>query len=190
VVTCYARDIILNGYLLGRGQTNPGILAKMLNLSRHVLDFNPNRSDLKHQCVSILDAIRMKTGELVALKRVYHFENSQEFKIGNFFSEDSLASDPQNHCVPIQEIMEVPTHLYNGISLIVMPFLRRPDDPPFLTIGEAVEFFRQVFEVCKLVTLRGNFIFSIFVIQLFQGLQFMHKHNIAHRFVLHCSCIN
>ncbi|KAF8521585.1 kinase-like domain-containing protein [Hysterangium stoloniferum] len=107
----------------------------------------------------VMDAIRMETGELVAIKKIYHSKLSQEIQIGKFFSSDMLASDAQNHCVPIREILEVPTHLYNGVSLIVMPFLRRLDDPPFLTIGEALEFFRQVIE----------------------GLQFMHKNNVAHR---------
>ncbi|KAF8504137.1 kinase-like domain-containing protein [Hysterangium stoloniferum] len=107
----------------------------------------------------LLDAIRIETGELVAIKRVYHSELSQELDIGKFFSNGMLASDTKNHCVPVQQILEISTHLYNGVSLMVMPYLRCLDDPPFLTIGEAVEFFRQVIE----------------------GLQFMHKHNIAHR---------
>ncbi|KAF8509611.1 kinase-like domain-containing protein [Hysterangium stoloniferum] len=110
----------------------------------------------------LMDAIRIETGEMVAIKRIYHSKLSQEFDIGKFFSSGVLVSDPKNHCVPVQQILEVPTHLYNGVSLIVMPYLRCLDDPPFLTIGEAVEFFRQVIEVQA-------------------GLQFMHKHNIAHR---------
>lgn len=33
------------------------------------------------------------------------------------------------------------------IQIIVMPFLRPYNDPKFGTVGEAVEFFRQAFEV-------------------------------------------
>ncbi|KAJ7238560.1 kinase-like domain-containing protein [Mycena haematopus] len=40
-----------------------------------------------------------------------------------------------------------------------MPLLRQWDKPRFDTIGEVIEFFKQIFE----------------------GVQFMHKHNIAHR---------
>jgi len=43
--------------------------------------------------------------------------------------------------------------------ILVMPFLRRYDSPRILTVGEAVEFFRQAIK----------------------GMQFIHKHHVAHR---------
>ena len=60
---------------------------------------------------------------------------------------------------------------------MVMPLLRPYDDPNFDTIGEAVECFRQLFEVVLIV------IVDDYVLKLFQGLQFMHKHRVAHRCV-------
>lgn len=33
------------------------------------------------------------------------------------------------------------------MAILVMPLLRRYDSPPFNTVGEAVDFFRQIFEV-------------------------------------------
>jgi len=100
-----------------------------------------------------------KRGNFLPSRKLIH-PNSL-IQIGKFYSSDVLVSDAQNHCVPIREILDVPTHLYNYVTLIVMPFLRRIGGPPFLTIGEAIEFFRQVIE----------------------GLQVMHKNNVVHRFV-------
>ncbi|KAF8504138.1 hypothetical protein BU17DRAFT_58334, partial [Hysterangium stoloniferum] len=85
--------------------------------------------------------------------------------LGSFFSSGVLASDPKSHRVPAQQMIEIPTHLYNLVSLMVMPYLRLLDDPPLLTIGEAVGFFRQ----------------NADGISLPQGLQFIHKYNIFHR---------
>jgi len=59
--------------------------------------------------------------------------------------------------VPIYEVLEVPGD--SDAKVLVMPLLRAFDDPRLETVGEAVEFFRQVFE----------------------GLQFMHENHVAHR---------
>lgn len=37
--------------------------------------------------------------------------------------------------------------------ILVMPLLRWYDDPPFQTIGEAVDLFSQLFEVCPCLRL-------------------------------------
>ena len=50
----------------------------------------------------------------------------------------------RNHTVPLLDVVNLPN---SGESMFVMPLLRRFDDPPFVTVGEAVEFFRQLFEV-------------------------------------------
>ncbi|KAL4244330.1 hypothetical protein ABKN59_010149 [Abortiporus biennis] len=54
-----------------------------------------------------------------------------------------IAADPRNHCVPIYDVLKVP-------------------NTKFVSIGEAVEFFRQIIE----------------------GIQFMHHHHIAHRDIM------
>jgi len=105
----------------------------------------------------VLDATRLSDGDFVMLKMVRKSHYPHEAEIGTFFSEMSLASDPSNHCVPIYDILHVPDD--HDLTLLVMPLLRTWDDPRFDTFGEAVAFFKQIFE----------------------GLQFMHKHRVAHR---------
>ncbi|KAF9501837.1 hypothetical protein BDN71DRAFT_1406986 [Pleurotus eryngii] len=106
---------------------------------------------------SVLDAQRTSDGELLMLKRMEKSVYPQEIEIGQMFSAAPLANDPRNHCVPIYEVLQVPKD--EDLFILVMPLLKEHDNPRFDTIGEAVEFFRQIFE----------------------GLQFMHKHNVAHR---------
>ncbi|GBE80577.1 predicted protein [Sparassis crispa] len=104
-----------------------------------------------------LDATRISDGAMVLLKRVSTSIHPYEIEIGQFFSSEPLASNAQNHCVPIYDVLRVPDN--EDIALLVMPLLRGYDDPPMQTMGEAVEFFRQIFE----------------------GLQFMHENHVAHR---------
>ena len=68
-----------------------------------------------------------------------------EVEIGLYFSSEPLASHPRNHCVPIYEVLDIPNT--DKEVIIVMPLLREFGDPRIKSIGEAVEFFRQVFEV-------------------------------------------
>ncbi|KAG6847948.1 hypothetical protein H0H93_004699 [Arthromyces matolae] len=64
--------------------------------------------------------------------------------------------NPRNRCVPLVDV--IPPMEGSSNAFMVMPLLFDIDITPFETIGEAVEFFRQLFE----------------------GLQFMHNHNFAH----------
>ncbi|KAI0930004.1 hypothetical protein AcW1_008785 [Taiwanofungus camphoratus] len=105
----------------------------------------------------LLDATRISDGEMVVLKRISTLAHPYEVQISQLFSSEPLSVSPQNHCVPIYEVLEVPDEC--DTVLLVMPLLRRYNNPQFQTVGEAVEYFRQVFE----------------------GLQFMHEHHIAHR---------
>ncbi|EGO02248.1 hypothetical protein SERLA73DRAFT_178094 [Serpula lacrymans var. lacrymans S7.3] len=105
----------------------------------------------------LLDATRIADGSYVTLKVIKQSRHPFEADIGRYFSSGPIADDPANHCVPIYEFIEVPGEVDKII--MVMPLLRLYDDPHFDTFGEAVECFRQLFE----------------------GLQFMHKHRVAHR---------
>ncbi|KAJ7140484.1 hypothetical protein C8R43DRAFT_588230 [Mycena crocata] len=104
-----------------------------------------------------MDARRIRDGVGVYLKMInlelYKFEH----EIGTFFSSGSVAKDPLNHCMPILETLFVPDN--DKIIIIVMPMLRTYSNPRFDTFGEAVDFFGQIFE----------------------GMKFMHDHNVAHR---------
>ncbi|PSR72685.1 hypothetical protein PHLCEN_2v11447 [Hermanssonia centrifuga] len=72
-------------------------------------------------------------------------EDYKEIEIGRFFASEVLAKDARNHCVPIYSALQVPHDA--GITIVVMPFLRSYDEPSLQTIGEAVDFFGQLFEV-------------------------------------------
>ncbi|KAG5720283.1 hypothetical protein E4T56_gene2672, partial [Termitomyces sp. T112] len=103
----------------------------------------------------MLDASR-SDGSLVALKRLKFPVGLGEMTIGTRFSSPSLFADPRNHCIPILDIiLPMPG---SDVAFIVMPLLRQTRIAPFETVGEAVEFFRQIFE----------------------GLQFMHENNTIH----------
>ena len=65
--------------------------------------------------------------------------------IARFLSSEPLTSDPQNHCVPIYDVLLVPDE--DDRILLVMPLLREYSSPRFDTFGEAVDFFKQIFEV-------------------------------------------
>jgi serine/threonine protein kinase len=119
------------------------------------------------------DAIRLSDGKFVALKIISKQRHPDEISIAAFMS--SLES-PRNHCVPILDTIDMEGN--EPETIIVMPLLRRFDTPRFDTLGEVVEFFRQIFEVCvcyyqALLDSLCNFC---------QGLQYMHEHGVAHRY--------
>jgi serine/threonine protein kinase len=103
-----------------------------------------------------MDATRRRDGKHVMLKKIYPDEGPYELMITQLFSSREFARDPRNHCVPLLDIIEIPQ---TGQKLMVMPHLRPFNDPHFQTYGEFVAFLTQICE----------------------GLQFMHKRNIAHR---------
>ncbi|KAJ3918608.1 hypothetical protein F5877DRAFT_78820 [Lentinula edodes] len=104
---------------------------------------------------SIMDGIRISDNEPVMLKTVSRITHPQEVRIGLYFSNKDMASDPRNHCVPIYDVFPVPNI---EMDIIVMPVLRPFDNPEFDTVGEAIAFIQQLFE----------------------GIQFMHEHLVAH----------
>ena len=118
--------------------------------------FNTNNDHLihvncgaKHPC--ILDATRISDGAYVILKIISQSLHPYEVEIGRFFSSEPLRSDPANHCIPIYDVLSVPDD--KDKVIIVMPLLRVYTSPRFGTIGEAVECFRQLFEVSSLNSL-------------------------------------
>jgi hypothetical protein len=92
-----------------------------------------------------MDAIRISDNKLVMLKLISKLASPYEVDVGLFFSCPPLAADPRNHCVPVYDVLQLPKR--KDVELIVMPLLRRHDDPTFDTVGEVVECFRQIFEV-------------------------------------------
>ncbi|KAI0796158.1 kinase-like domain-containing protein [Abortiporus biennis] len=106
---------------------------------------------------ALMDATRISTDELVMLKRVSQKVHPHEVDLTRYFSEEPIRSDPRNHCIQLVEVLDVPDN--PDLKIMVLPLLRKYNSPSFETIGEALEFFRQIFE----------------------GLFFMHQCHIAHR---------
>lgn len=52
-----------------------------------------------------------------------------------------LLRDPRNHCVPIYD--HFPDDFDEKYAYIVMPLLRRFNDPPFSFVSEVLDFMTQ-----------------------------------------------
>ncbi|KAJ7452116.1 hypothetical protein B0H11DRAFT_2074354 [Mycena galericulata] len=111
---------------------------------------------LRNPYPRLLDATRISDNAHVVLKLSNLTENPDEIPILEFLLSGDRMKDPRNHCVPIYELLRPDL---SDVIVIVMPLLYRVQCPEFDTIGEAVECFRQMFE----------------------GVQFIHDHNVAHR---------
>ncbi|KAJ3874225.1 kinase-like domain-containing protein [Lentinula edodes] len=106
-----------------------------------------------------LDAIRVADGKPVMLRRADPPSISDEVEIGRLLSSKESLSDHRNHCVPVYESIELPNANEEGRRcIVVMPLLVPWEEVEFETVGEVVDFCGQIFE----------------------GLQFMHKMNVAH----------
>lgn len=81
---------------------------------------------------------------MVVLKRIDTSVHPHELEITQYFSTEPIASHPRNHCVPLYEAFMVPDQ--PNYVILVTPLLTESNYPKMLTIGEAVEFFRQIFE--------------------------------------------
>lgn len=92
-----------------------------------------------------MDAKRLSDGEIVALKLFLKSSHPHEADIGLYLSSEPLASDPRNHCVNLYEVLSVPNK--DDQFILVMPYLRPYQNPPFETVGEVVDFVHQAFEV-------------------------------------------
>ncbi|KAJ7709015.1 hypothetical protein B0H17DRAFT_1156000 [Mycena rosella] len=131
------------GYML-RPQFHPGWTPSWSKTKRP-----PSLAFYTRMFAPLIDAIRIADGAPVALKKINKSvpEYVVETEIGLYFSTPPRASHPQHHCIPIYEVLDVPDNN------------KEYGSPPFDMFGEAVEFFRQIFE----------------------GLRFMHSHHVAHR---------
>ncbi|KAF9005494.1 hypothetical protein BDQ17DRAFT_1408252 [Cyathus striatus] len=142
-----------DGYIL-RPRSHPNwIPSWFVDPSKTMYDCEDYRITIEG---SLVDAIREVDGLQVMLKRVNLKNYPTELAFANIFSSELLTSNPKNHCVPVYEILDLPDD--NDYAILVMPFLLKFDQPPFICIGEIVEFLRQLLE----------------------GLHFMHQQNIAH----------
>ncbi|KAF7291039.1 Protein kinase domain-containing protein [Mycena chlorophos] len=115
--------------------------------------FCPDSWRLIHSAV--IDACRLSDGSNVVLKKVDRSLHPFELEISEFLT--GLGKSRENHCIPLLDTLR-PAEDPN-LVILVLPYMRRYNSPKFDTFGEVVELFRQLFE----------------------GLQLMHRHHIAHR---------
>ncbi|TFK74320.1 hypothetical protein BDN72DRAFT_893294 [Pluteus cervinus] len=106
---------------------------------------------------AVVDATRVTDGKRVLLKRIYTSDHPFEVEITKLFSTEPLSRNPSNYCVQLLEVLNLPDE--PDATLLVFPFLQHLTVLPFDTFGEIVDFIKQIFE----------------------GLQFMHHHHVAHR---------
>lgn len=113
----------------------------------------------------IASATRTSDGARVVLKRIQPSLHPYEIEVGRFLASEPLRQR-ENHCVEMLDVLQVPNEADE--TILVLPLLCPFDNPPFETIGEIIDFTLQVFE----------------------GLQFMHKHRVAHRYatLFLCRC--
>ncbi|KAI0774908.1 hypothetical protein BD413DRAFT_677962 [Trametes elegans] len=100
----------------------------------------------------VKDARRRRDNKLVAIKALK--KDTEESKIAPCLSS---VTHPQNHCVPVHELL--PDPLDSQSLLLVIPYLRPCKNPDLSVIGDIIDFVQQTLE----------------------GLVFMHRHCVAHR---------
>ncbi|KAF9055034.1 hypothetical protein BDZ89DRAFT_938438, partial [Hymenopellis radicata] len=116
---------------------------------------DPNGAYTSRAPSTIVDATKSADKKPVMLKKILTTGPDHELEIALYLN--SLLEHSENHAVPILDVLQSPHS--EDIKLIIMPRLRLHCDPPFDTVGEFIDGFRQIFE----------------------GVEFLHKHFIAHR---------
>ncbi|KAJ3511341.1 hypothetical protein NLJ89_g4151 [Agrocybe chaxingu] len=104
----------------------------------------------------VLDGIRRQDGLVVCIKMIQDPKKMRQIKIVEYFSTRRMSSDTRNHVVPFYDTFG--DSFSPHIQYMVMPVLRKFDDPEFLSVCEVVDFVSQVLE----------------------GLSFLHENNVAH----------
>ncbi|KLO08637.1 hypothetical protein SCHPADRAFT_835082 [Schizopora paradoxa] len=133
-----------------RPRFRPGWVPSWLGSTRYPMFFEDSNPLL---FINTIDAVRLQDGSNVFIKRID--KDSTEAEINIYLSSPTLRSNPSNHAVPCPDYISG-----EGIhDFIVMPVLRRFNDPPFVFVDEVLDFIRQTLE----------------------GLVFLHRNGIAHR---------
>ncbi|EUC56299.1 kinase domain protein [Rhizoctonia solani AG-3 Rhs1AP] len=125
---------------------------------KNVVAFNCEDS-VDSMPVRVLDATRINDNRQVIIKLVAPSgkgrEGIEELELLRHFSSPPLGDDPSNHVVPCLDTFPIPD---TDGNFVIMPLLGPYSYPPFFNLAEVHEFLRQIFE----------------------GLLFMHRNNVAH----------
>ncbi|KAI5115822.1 hypothetical protein M0805_005571 [Coniferiporia weirii] len=138
------------GYRL-RPRFRPEWKPSWVDTAKNPLDCEDS---FNHKIRRVMDARRIEGGSLVAIKKVSPY--SKEAEIALMLSTPEALKDPMNHCVPILDHMRDESD--ENQEYIVMPLLRRFNQPEFYAISEVLDFIRQTLE----------------------GLVYMHRRRVAH----------
>lgn len=98
------------------------------------------------QNANVMDAIRENDGKKVVLKRVS--SSSQEEQIQRLLSSADMRTDPRNRTAPLLGVIDLPEPDNENV-LLILPYLRLFDSPPFHCRAEVIEAFRQFISVCR-----------------------------------------
>ena len=129
----------------------------------------------------VIDATRISDGKLVTIKCLE--TDGLEIRIAIMLGTPPLSEDPNNHSVPVLDTFEDETNA--GVSYIVMPLLRNFDSPPFESVEDVLEFSEQVLEVSMSMLMSDlQHAKLIYIVNVLQGLSFLHQTGIAHRYVV------
>ncbi|KZW01198.1 hypothetical protein EXIGLDRAFT_666480 [Exidia glandulosa HHB12029] len=104
---------------------------------------------------NVMDAVRVDDTLPVILKLVVSSEDHSE-QHAAYFGRPPLSDNPRNHCIPVLDVLRPPE--IPDYAILVMRRFIPWNIWPFRRIGEAVDFFQQIFD----------------------GLAFMHEHHFAH----------
>ncbi|EJD38708.1 hypothetical protein AURDEDRAFT_71855 [Auricularia subglabra TFB-10046 SS5] len=152
------RDI--QPYLLSKGyrlrpRYTPGWVAPWIGTDIYPFAFEEHRVSF---LPNVIDARRESDDALVAIKWIPAEKHTRhEVDVLSVLSSDELRLDPRNHCNLLLETLSHPEDP-NGI-LLVTPWRYDLNFIPIERVNELVDM----------------------MLQLFEGLAFMHKHNVAHR---------
>ncbi|KAG9125632.1 hypothetical protein FRC07_006815 [Ceratobasidium sp. 392] len=156
------RWVSFQPYLLSKGyqlrpRYRPGWVPSWKSTGAYPYDCEDSSNALP---LRVLDAIRLEDGYQVIIKMLVPSDNDregeQELEILQVLSTATYQFDPTNHTVPFFDSFPIPG--IQGGVFCIMPLLSRYRVPRFYDLSEIHEFLDQIFE----------------------GLEFLHKHNIAH----------
>ena len=90
-----------------------------------------------------MDAVRTSDNTFVTIKRIK--ARSTELDIYRYLSSEERSRDIDNYCVPILE--DFPDDTDPDTHFIVMPLLRRCNNPDFSFVDEVLDFMKQTLKV-------------------------------------------
>jgi hypothetical protein len=103
-----------------------------------------NAPDQLQERTNTMTATRVRDDVIVVIKRVQ--ADGEESLIARMLSSPERREEPHNHAVPVLDYFvdkKNPTQAF-----LIMPLFRPFDSPPFDTVDEALDFVRQILEVC------------------------------------------